>query len=417
MQDNFFQQINSQVLQSLILDANTKLCYAAPGIQQGPAEAIVQLAERIGTELIMVFLDVDESVIRMGYGEIAAVQSLQQAGISVQHISGLRNGLIVSDGEGYSYTPTALFLEKEATEGEVLNAMRLMPAQITEALARLSPASKAIVLAQARTDEEKQRIEQMSSETKPEPVEETRIASICQNLAATPPTKFDVARQVRVFQPHFQYVELHLTGAAIQRRKLNIPKSILSIGSAPELEGRLKTTFDLIDKNTSVSSKQLDAELRSIRDDLTRSLGKQHGRVIRVAAVPRLKERIEALCEKVKAHQEDVQAKLEGTLAESRTVVLNYYLPLVQKDTPDALIGLFGKPSDEDVELWLDSELASAFPTAEELVNKMQLDVSFKDVTFDTLNGGDFLSAIKQAFPEANWDRTYEEFRAAGESE
>ena len=185
MQDNFFQQINSQVLQSLILDANTKLCYAAPGIQQGPAEAIVQLAERIGAELIMVFLNVDESVICMGYGDIAAVQSLQQAGISVQHISGLRNGLIVSDGEGYSYTPTALF----------------------------------------------------------------------------------------------------------------------------------------------------------------------------------------------------------------------------------------GKPSDEDVELWLGSELASAFPTAEELVNKMQLDVSFKDVTFETLNGDDFLSAIKQAFPEANWDKTYEEFRAAGESE
>jgi hypothetical protein len=39
----------------------------------------------------------------------------------------------------------------------------------------------------------------------------------------------------------------------------------------------------------------------------------------------------------------------------------------------------------------------------------------YKDVTFETLNKPDFLSLIQKAFPAVNWDKAYEEFRAAGE--
>ena len=47
---------------------------------------------------------------------------------------------------------------------------------------------------------------------------------------------------------------------------------------------------------------------------------------------------------------------------------------------------------------------------------KIQLEVNYKDVTFDTLNGEDFLKSIKEAYPEVDWDKAYKEFRAAGES-
>ena len=55
------------------------------------------------------------------------------------------------------------------------------------------------------------------------------------------------------------------------------------------------------------------------------------------------------------------------------------------------------------------------FPKAEALIQKMQLDVRYKDVTFETLNREDFLDAIKEAFPKIDWDKAYKEFRAAGE--
>jgi hypothetical protein len=52
------------------------------------------------------------------------------------------------------------------------------------------------------------------------------------NLKEAPPVRFDLARQVRVFEPYLQYVELSLTGAAIQRHRLAIPPSIQKLGAA-----------------------------------------------------------------------------------------------------------------------------------------------------------------------------------------
>jgi hypothetical protein len=51
------------------------------------------------------------------------------------------------------------------------------------------------------------------------------------------------------------------------------------------------------------------------------------------------------------------------------------------------------------------------------LIQKMQLDVTYKDVTFETLNQDKFLDSVKAAFPGIDWDKTYKEFRAVGEKE
>jgi hypothetical protein len=64
---------------------------------------------------------------------------------------------------------------------------------------------------------------------------------------------------------------------------------------------------------------------------------------------------------------------------------------------------------------WLDGELDPVLPKADALIQKMQLDVRYKDVTFETLNREDFLGAVKDAFPKIDWEKAYEEFRAAGE--
>ena len=47
----------------------------------------------------------------------------------------------------------------------------------------------------------------------------------------------------------------------------------------------------------------------------------------------------------------------------------------------------------------------------------MQLDVRFKDVTFETINRPDFLKSLKAAYPHTNWEKAYEEFQAMGERE
>jgi hypothetical protein len=49
------------------------------------------------------------------------------------------------------------------------------------------------------------------------------------------------------------------------------------------------------------------------------------------------------------------------------------------------------------------------------MIEKMTLEVRYKDMTFETLNQEDFLDSVKSAFPYIDWDKTYNDFLAAGE--
>ena len=97
---------------------------------------------------------------------------------------------------------------------------------------------------------------------------------------------------------------------------------------------------------------------------------------------------------------------------------MDYFVPRVIEDPPDAMRGRFLKFEEAEARRWLDGELDRVFPESGTLVQKMQLDVRYKDVTFETLNREDFLEAVKAAFPNTtDWEKTYEDFRAAGETD
>ncbi len=71
----------------------------------------------------------------------------------------------------------------------------------------------------------------------------------------------------------------------------------------------------------------------------------------------------------------------------------------------------------DDLRKWLEEELDSVFPVAEDLLQGMNLEERYKDVTFETLHQKDFLEAVKKAFPKVDWDKAYSEFLAAGQAE
>ena len=222
---------------------------------------------------------------------------------------------------------------------------------------------------------------------------------------------------MRVFEPYFQYVELNLIGAAIERHRLAIPPSIQKLGGSKDLEGRLKTTFDLIEKGGKLSSKPLENDLNQIRKALTRSLGKSYGRVVLKAAKPHLVKRLEEFRKKLEAHQKTVEEGLQKHLDDSRKQIIDYYKQHVIDSPPDELLGqLTGKPSEEKAVYWLNYQLDRVFPKAQTLIQDMKLEESYKDVTFETLNRPDFLTSIKEAFPMSDWDKTYKDFTAAGEA-
>lgn len=414
---SLFLALSSHRIAGLIRQATKHVCYAAPGIQSEVAAALVELKQKSPDVSITINLDFDEKTLRMGYGSLEAVESLRANGIDPVHFAGFRSSILLVDRDGWVFTPTALYLEPEPHSDETPNAFRLSSDQVRELFMRLSPPARTEAIELAVTKEESQQIAAIPLEVSTQRIETTYFTEVKNAIIQAPPVQFDVARQVRVFEPYLQYVELSLTGAAIQRHRIRIPKSIPGLGSSTDIEGRLQTTFDLIEQRGSLSSDALEKELNEIRKNLTPSLGKEHGRVVLKSVKPHLNKRIDEFRENLSKHQEKIKADLQKYLDESRKQVVDHYLPIAKSSPPDSLIGrLFGPPTEDDIRLWLERELDKVIPKAEKLATKMILEVRFKDVTYETLNHPDFFEAVKAAYPDVDWDKAYSEFKAAGET-
>jgi hypothetical protein len=226
-----------------------------------------------------------------------------------------------------------------------------------------------------------------------------------------------VARQVRVFESYLQYVELRLPGVAIQRRRIAIPRNIQNLGSDESIQSRLNTTFELIEREGALSSQPIEHELNKIRDNFTPSLGKDHGRALLKMKKSLFEQRLAELRTKLEKFQAEIKENLQKHLDASREAVVKYYIPRVIEHPPDSFSGqlLTDKPTEEDARRWLNLQLDTVFPNADDLIQKMELVRTYKDVTFETLNREDFLPLIQKAFPAVNWEKAYKDFRAAGE--
>ncbi len=259
-------------------------------------------------------------------------------------------------------------------------------------------------------------IETAAVEVGSEPVSAELLTKTQTNLEQAPPIPFDIARQVRVFEPYIQYVEINLKGCHIERRTVELPKSIQGLDPSADLSSRLHTTFDLIEKSSGVSSAQMEAEVKELREQ-TRSLGKPWGRVLLRSKRPLFDKSVSVIRDKLAEHKKNVQEKLKEVLDDSRNRLIQHFRPLVQKTPPTNLLAQITNdaPTDEQIDMWLDQELDRTFPKAEDLMSEMSLDVQFRDVTYETLNQDGFAEKLRQAYPMVDWDKPFTEFDAAME--
>lgn len=387
-----------------IRSAQTRIIYVAPGIREVVSEAIIGIMPRLGPDSITVIVDCDEETCRLGYGDIEAIELLSSNGVTVRQSTGLRLGLLVCDGRGWSFSPVALYVENDTQSVETANATVLVPEQIEALVAAVCPQV-------AETGEEQ------DAEIGVEPVKDAEVSEVENSLQIAPPLKFDIARQVRVFQPYIQYVDLHLQGCSIQRRVVNIPTTIVNHRVSEELEKRLKTQFELIAANSELSDKHLQAELKGIRDTYIKSLGKPWGNVMLRGKRDDFDKEIKELRKKVEEHQAKVAQKLQQEIDRSRDQVVDALWRQIVDDPPAELRGqiLTPSPDEETAKAWLKWKLDGCFPTAEQITTKMELDCQFRDVTYETLNQEGFGKALRAAYPLVPWDKPFDEFHAAKE--
>jgi hypothetical protein len=334
---------------------------------------------------------------------------LKDAGIEVRQAPGLRVAVLICDDDAWVFNPTALYVEEEVHSEETPNAVQISPAEATRILERISPNRFADQSSPESENGPEIGIEEVSEEA----LQDTEVS-----LEQNPPVPFDVSRQVRVFQAYIQYVEIKLLGAAIQRQKIQIPGSIVNLGEdTRKMEDRLKTTFDLLAKDSTISSKRLEDQLQKIREDFTPSLGRPWGRVLLRSSRPKFELAIEALRGVLAAHAEQVKDAIATEITRSLDSIVTYYLPWVLENPPRNLRAQIRgpKPQEEEARRWLENELRGTMKSPDDLVKGMTLEVLFRDVTYETLNEAGFAEALAKAFPVVDWDKPFSEFDAARE--
>ena len=416
MSEKLYLSLDSKKLAEKISNAQKSVCYAAPGILPKVAKALVEVSERIKPESITVCLDLNEEVFRMGYGDIEAVETLQNSKIKLNSSSGLRAGIIIIDNFGYMFTPTALLLEADELS-DAPNAMRLLESQVTEVRIRISEKEREIVAQMAETEKERERIRQQDVEVESKETQESEIRDIKENLKKNPPTKFNLQRQVRVFSAKLQYVEISFSGVRIQRRRIPIPQGLFTENATDELNDKLRTTFDLIKNNEEFSTNHLVKKLNNTKKNFTCFLDKT-SRVILKEKKLEFDNEISEIEKELTEYKKDLVQKLDNEFEKSKQQILEHCVPILQKNPPKKLTysmpNQYGK---EEIRQWVEREVFKMFPKADELCQKMKLEVVYKDITFETLNDKDFISKIKKRFPYHDWDKLYDDYLAAKEKE
>lgn len=413
--NTFFTGLSNQAIAEMVANANESVIFAGPGIHKVVADALLDCARHIGNENIILCLDVSEHAMRLGYGDVESLKKLKQFGLVIQHIENLRFGLVVVDGNGFSFTPNALYLESESAHSAGINALRLTPDQVKEALIRLSPATRAIYVA-INSEFDGKAFEYIPV-VQQSNVDSELIEDISQSLEQAPPASFDLSRQVRVYSAYLQYVEVSMSGVALQKQKVTIPKILQAVGNNDiDIQERLNTSFSLLEKDSLLSSKKLELELKKIRDSYTPSLGKEHGRVILKRNKGTFNELIDGFRIKIGEYETEVRKDLQSQINDSVRKIANYYLPLVKDNPPQEMQGRLGPmPNDTQILSWIERQLFKVFPDSKTLGSRMAVKVVFKDVTYENLNDENFLLAIKQAFPDIDWDKAHEESLAVAE--
>lgn len=402
-----FVNINPTNLADRIHAARAKVIYAAPGIDEVIASAIINTSKEIGAKNTTVLLDITDAVLRFGYGNIDGVTLLRENGIPIKEAKGLRIGTLVYDDKAVIFSPTPLLIEAGKKDGDQPNAIITSPEQVKALIDAIAPSIDQDDLFQKISTPEIGQVE----------VSQQQIQKIDTAIKANPPQKFDIARRVQVFSTAFEFVELELKGCEIQRHTVAIPADLLVGKADTETKKQLKAGFNIIEKGSSLTGSSIRDQLKLLKKKHTKIIPK-YGHVLLKSNKSSFNEAVEKINEQISNFQKEVKENLSNEINKAKDRLLKMLIPAVTENPPDDLRSqvMGGKPNEEQVKAYLESELNAIFPTAEELIKAMSLSCIFKAVTYETISSEDFQENIKKAYPLINWNEMFEEYDAARES-
>jgi len=383
-------------LMALVRCARRRLVVIAPGLSEHVAKAIIERWYELGPGAVQVVLDPDPEVCRLGFGEVAALKLLHEAaermGARIHQQQGLRIGVVVTDETTAVYSPTPLLIEAGGRPGEKSNGVRLETPI-------LDPSGGNVA---ADLD---------NLNLRPTPVSENDVQRTSDDLNANPPMKFDLAQKVRVFNARFEFVEFETRGLNVSRKTVQIPSDLTSLGKDPRTQRQFKSTFQLIEKSSSLSGEHITKRKQRIMANHLIVL-ENYGTVILREKKDAFLAEVQKLEAEISEFQKHLKQDLQKEIDANRDAVISALLPVVAQNPParwQPFLG--GKPAIEEVERLLRKELTKIFGSAADVCEDMSVTTVFKGLTYELLSDAEFIKVAHEAIPSL--DFLHDEYDAA----
>jgi hypothetical protein len=392
----------------LIRRATNRLVVVAPGLKMPVAEAIVETVQRRGSSLrVVVILDTDPEVCRLGYGEIDALallaEVLKKAGQPVQTQPGLRIGLIVSDEEMLIFSPTPLLIEAGSKVEEKPNAIRLEAPPASEVVRACGVATPG-----APTP--------AKVELGGKVVTDAQVNAAKASLKEIPPRRFDLARQERVFNYKLEFVEFAIEDYRLKGRAVPLPSELLGLADT-QLQERFYNTFRVFQEGSpfecvlsnpedsaqklTVNEKFLTDEAARIRKEFFIPLKNQtYGYLIQKRHRPEFEKRVARLKELLEEYKKHVRATMDSQIDAARKMLIDALFPRVKAAPPREWTKrtLTSTLTDRDIRHQLESAIRHAFARIHDGFDP-RVTVLFKGVNYETITSDEvFRAGIEKYF-------------------
>jgi hypothetical protein len=213
-----FAVASDDALVQLIASARNRLVVIAPALTKPVADAVSLRLIDLGQLDIIVILDADPEVYRLGFGDQEALEAIRTASANnlfdLREQPGVRIGVVVSDDTTMIYSPVSKNVEAGSGSAEKPNAI-ILTGSAAHCIASAAGADY--------------------SETAPKPevggkaLELTKVQEMQVNLQGNPPKPFDITRKMNVFSSRVQYVEFSVSNYQLTTRQIALPPELSDV--------------------------------------------------------------------------------------------------------------------------------------------------------------------------------------------
>ena len=391
-------RLTSEDIAARIREAGETCLLIAPGVDAIVAEVLLERAQRTSKKARVV-IDGSHHAERSGYGETGTWRALMKE-TELRAMPGTRLGLLVTDRGAWLFAPRAGKLDPRDEVG--LSAVAL--ATHREAALALSerilgqpeqPSRNGASLPDGARERPPGDGVGYADEpsARRESITEAEVGRAEQAIEEHPPRDYAKEREITVYTAFVGYIELRLAGASLATgARLRIPNALVERGLGEnELRTRINESVRIdLDEEVDTGVRAINERLNAIRTLYTRQLGEPHGRIYRKRQRQELDRHLEDLKGEIDQANAALGQRIEAAVREQLDDLAETY-------SRQAAQGALPELTKEDIsrlllKAW--NEAGAARP------RKVTLEVTFKDLTWETLQDAVLKQRILEQFPD-----------------